>query len=243
MTAGPPAGPSPRGLPTSTVLDWRVYADATCAGLAVLIPVPLADLAVERFFRRRMPRTIARVRGVEVSPRRLAVLVAGEPWISLGGCLTAPFVAVLWLLKRISRKILYFLTVNEACEQLSFYWHTAHLVDHVIAVGELSGTDEQARACARRVREVLAEVDTRPLVGLARTVIEETRRHVGRLFAARRTGADVATREEEAVVRRHWSDVAAHLARVVERYDELAVSEGPVGRAGGTTSRAGEGSL
>lgn len=51
----------PRPQP-QTAFEWPIYADATFAGLAVLFPIPLLDWALEEYFRRRMPRTIARYR-------------------------------------------------------------------------------------------------------------------------------------------------------------------------------------
>jgi hypothetical protein len=46
--------------PPQSVFEWPVYADATFAGLAVLFPIIVLDWALEEYFRRRMPRTIAR---------------------------------------------------------------------------------------------------------------------------------------------------------------------------------------
>ena len=39
-------------LSTLPRFDWLRYADATFAGLALLIPIPLLDVAFECFFRR-----------------------------------------------------------------------------------------------------------------------------------------------------------------------------------------------
>jgi hypothetical protein len=45
--------------------DWEVYANATFAGLAVLIPIPLVDWVFEEVFRRRMPAAIITYRNQE----------------------------------------------------------------------------------------------------------------------------------------------------------------------------------
>ena len=65
--AGPPAQPvDPQSIATD--FDWLVYADATFAGLAILIPFPFVDSLLEEYFRRRMARDIARRRGRTLSP-------------------------------------------------------------------------------------------------------------------------------------------------------------------------------
>jgi len=72
--------------------DWRIFADATCAGLSVLIPLPLVDLVFETIFRRRMPGKIAKVRGSEVAPGtkiQLSRPVNGS--LSWTGCIAVPF--------------------------------------------------------------------------------------------------------------------------------------------------------
>jgi len=57
-----------------TTLDWRICADATCAGLSVLIPLPLVDLVFETVIRRRIPGAISKVRDREIERQR------GVPW-------------------------------------------------------------------------------------------------------------------------------------------------------------------
>jgi len=72
----------------STAFDWSRYADATLAGLSVLIPVPFMDDAFEAFFRGRIPSAVARSRGQPLSPEVRRVLGEGEggAW----GCATLP---------------------------------------------------------------------------------------------------------------------------------------------------------
>ena len=48
-------------------LEWRTFSDATCAGLTVLISLPLVDNAFETIFKRRIPVTIASVRRRETA--------------------------------------------------------------------------------------------------------------------------------------------------------------------------------
>ncbi|HEX6387271.1 MAG TPA: hypothetical protein VF177_21605, partial [Anaerolineae bacterium] len=89
-----------------TKFDWAIYADATFAGLSLLIPVPLLDLAFENYFRRRMIKTIARRRNCKLPPQAVAELNRGD-LDCLQSCLAWPVILLYQFLKRLSRKILY----------------------------------------------------------------------------------------------------------------------------------------
>lgn len=67
-----------------TAFNWAIYAGATLAGLSVLIPLPLLDVAFEQLFRRRMPGSIARARSRQIPPR-----VAYTPAVCLLACRSA----------------------------------------------------------------------------------------------------------------------------------------------------------
>ena len=89
--------------PMGTKFDWRIFADATFAGLSVLIPIPIIDSIFEGFFRRRMPGAIAKARNRNVSDETLKQLGQGEG-CSPVGCLVWPFKQLFNLLKKISKK-------------------------------------------------------------------------------------------------------------------------------------------
>src|SRR5687768_8193145 len=109
-----------------TTFEWPIYADATLAGLSVLVPLPFMDDVSEGFFRRRIPRSIARSRGVTLPEGVAAVLSEGDGWWP--GFLRLPVKLTLGVLKRVSRKLLYFLTIKDASEKLSHYWLRAFLI-------------------------------------------------------------------------------------------------------------------
>jgi len=199
--------------------DWRVFADATCAGLSVLIPIPLVDVAFERFFVRRMPASICRARGLEMSPSDLEILRrSDQPWMSAQSCLTVPLAAGLWLLKRLSRKILYFLTVREAVEELSAHWHRAHLLDHAARSGHLR-PGAPAIVARLALEQTLEATNTSPLAGLARTTVRGAPQVLRLLLRARRQGPGEGVRAREAELERHWADVAGHFERMAQLYD------------------------
>jgi hypothetical protein len=145
-----------------TSFSWNRYADATLAGLAPLIPIPVLDLLVESFFLRRMPSRIAKSRHRRLSPDVVKILNQGEAGC-LHGCLTLPFGALLELIKLVSRKLLYFLSVKQATDQISYYWHEAFLIDYMLAMGHLDRV-ETARAGRQAMRQVMHATTTSPLL-------------------------------------------------------------------------------
>jgi hypothetical protein len=200
---------------TRTGFDWPIYADATFAGLSVLIPVPLVDAAFEWFFRRRMAAAIARRRGQRLPPEILLELNRG-PGCS-EGCLVLPFKLILLLLKRLSRKILYFLTVKEATDQLSHYWHRAFLIDCMLEQGHLDSL-EGAAVARLALDETLDHPDTSPLHQFAQQLAHNTR-HIWRsLRLARRGREDEMIEEKKTMMARTWDNFAAYLQEVGERY-------------------------
>ena len=86
-------GTSPAPIPTD--FDWLIYADATFAGLSLLLPIPFVDGLIETYFRRRMPGDIARRRGraLPMQSIRLANRQRGALW---PGCLLWPVQALVY---------------------------------------------------------------------------------------------------------------------------------------------------
>lgn len=200
----------------TTEFDWSRYADATLAGLSVLIPVPFVDDAFESFFRRRIRGAVARSRGRSIAGDVRAALEAEDAGRS--GCATLPLRLVLGLLKRLSRKLLYFLTVKQATDRLSYYWYRAFLVDHMLLSGHLDSTGS-ARAGHRAMEQVLATTGG-PLPRVARQVVAGMRDVWPALRRARRGEEAEEVRQTRDELERHWSDIAAELDAVAARYDE-----------------------
>lgn len=153
---------------STTVFDWRVYADATFAGLSVLIPIPLLDLAFEWLFRRRIAKAIAKQNGRSLDPAILKEL--NRTSLSCLALIFWPVTLALEFLKRLYRTVLYFLTVKQATDQLSYYWHRAYLLDYMFRQGHMDdpGTAYVAVAVLNRV---LDQTTTSPLIQLAQQIV------------------------------------------------------------------------
>lgn len=203
-----------------TIFDWRIYSNATCAGLSVLFPIPLVDLVLESIFRRRMPGTIARTRGVDLAPATKRKLGRGKSW-SLGrdGCLAMPIKVGRYVLRRVWRKIIFVFVIADSATALSEYWHRAFLLDHMTRSGHLApGADTEL--AVRVFGEVLNEIDTSPLMGLARQTVANSRQVFRVLLRARRLGAVEVTRSFGEVLASHWKAAEASFAGAASAYNE-----------------------
>ncbi len=201
-----------------TSFDWGVYSDATFAGLSVLIPIPLLDLAFESFFRRRMPGDIARSRGHRLSPPVIDALNRGQGCFS--GCLTLPFSLALEFLKRLSTKLLYFLAVKSAGDQLSYYWHRAFLIDYSLQQGYLSDP-ASAGVAQQAMQQVLKEAGTSPLGQLAYQVVSGASNVLRMLRRARRDERSAEIDQTRTEIDRNWARFAGYLNSLAQRFDQV----------------------
>ena len=206
------------GAQESTEFDWIVYSDATFAGLAILIPIPLLDVAFEQFFRRRMPRIIARQNGLKLSPRIQMELNRGR-FSCLQSCLMAPILLTLLLLKRIFKTILYFLTIKESSDLLSLYWHRAFLLDYMCKVGYLQD-EETAAIAAEALREILESITTSPLTQLAKQVIALPHHILRSLRRVRQGKTDADIEKTRNLMARTWDNFSDYFIELAEQYDQ-----------------------
>ncbi len=198
--------------------EWAIYVDATLAGLAILIPIPLLDLLFEWIFKRRMPQAIAKRNGRTLTSHTVRQLNRGQ--LSCLGCLLWPVQLVWLLLKRTYRTILYFLTIKDATDKLSYYWHRAYLLDRMMQRGDLDG-EEAAALAAEALHRVLDDLTISPLTQLAKEVVGNVRhilRSSWRWLRRRQEDEMMAsTRSQMATA---WRDMSAYFAQVAARYEQ-----------------------
>jgi hypothetical protein len=201
----------------TTGFHWGLYADATFAGLSVLVPIPFLDSAFEWFFKRRVPGAVARWRGRRLEPAVAAELnrEKGSWWES---CLMLPITLTWGLIKRLSKKVLYFLTIKEATDHLSYQWHRAFLIDYALGSGHLE-TPESAEVARLALEYALATATTSPLEQLAQRLVPHTRHVTRSLRKARKGEEDEMIAEQRNMMARAWSEFGEYLADVAYRYD------------------------
>jgi hypothetical protein len=196
---------------------WAVYGDATLAGLSVLIPIPLLDDAVERHFRRRMPTAIADAHQKRLAPGVTNVLNRGERGLLASAALYVLKVP-LKLIIRLSRKILYVLTIHEATKMLSYYWQRAFLMSHMMDEGHLDSPESARRA--RQAMDRVIDDTSSPLTSLAWHVVQNVGSVLRVARHALRGRNDEVWSESRDMVSREWNNYATFFERLCERYEQ-----------------------
>ena len=204
-----------------TEFDWLIYADATFAGLALLLPIPFVDAIIEEYFRRRMPRDIASRRGRALPLQSIHAVnrTRSGCW---PGCLTWPVKAFVYLIRNLWRTIVYVLTVYDTSEKLSYYWHRAFLLDYMILSGDLDRPGH-APAAAEALHRVLETTQTSPLLNLAGEIVEQARKRIGALaraiFRGARREKTEETKRTASVLAEHWAEFQDYLTDLAIQYD------------------------
>jgi hypothetical protein len=178
--------------------------DSLLGGACPLLPLPVVDDLALAGVRRRMVGRLVAPWGVQLAPHQLAHLAGGpRPW-------TASRMAakmVLYPIKKLFKKVLYFLAVKEGVDTFSELFHQGYLLHAALARGALGGggpvSDERVMAVAGAVHGTLAETDTRPLRRVVVGVLRNSKRLVRGMLswlAARLTrgGREALAQVEEA---------------------------------------------
>lgn len=198
-----------------TPVPWfrRVTFYSLLAGLCPLIPVPFLDDRVLAAVRRAMVRTLARERGVALTPIQLEYL-AGT-YRTPRGCWSqagrAAYALTVKLLGKIFRKVLVFLAVKEGVDTASRVFHEGYLLHLLFDPGEpatAAPADDLAAWRARWALEgTVAEVDPRPVnQAIRRTfrgsrgLLREGARVLARSARRLRRGGALPEAEEERVL-------------------------------------------
>ena len=222
--AGTPALRPAAAKAMTTDFDWIVYADATFAGLAILLPFPFVDSWLEDYFRRRMPRDIARRRGRVLSKAAVREVNRERSQSFLRGCLLWPLEQIVYLVRNMYRTVVYFFTVVDATDKLSHYWHRAFLIDYMIARGHL---DDPTRAAAagEALRRVLQTVETSPMRNLAGELIEFASGQVRGLTRAfyrflRHREETAEFKHQRQTIADRWAEFGDYLPEVADTYEK-----------------------
>jgi hypothetical protein len=136
---------------------------AVLTGLTPLIPVPLLDDLVKSYFRRRLVRSLAAAAGRPLTDEELNALAAEPSGGCLGGCVGTVLV---YPVKKVFRKIFYFLEWKRAVDLTSRTYHFGYLVGHALRrrEGAPSLLDAHgARAVNEAIEAVCREAPIQPL--------------------------------------------------------------------------------
>lgn len=112
-----------------TIKQTNLITHAVLIGLTPLIPLPILDDLVKDYLKRRLFRALASANGRDLSAEDLRVLSEERSAGCLRGCLAQ---ALIFPLKRIFRKIFFFLEWKRAVDLTSYYLHFGYLLDYAL---------------------------------------------------------------------------------------------------------------
>ena len=149
--ASPPAVNSQRTIITHAVL----------IGLTPLIPVPVVDDLAKSYFQRRMVRSLAAMRGRQLGAEDVDTLATDRGG---GGCLRGCLTVIVYPIKKIFRKIFFFLELKRAVDLTSGAFHHGYLVDYLFAEWDALGAGAKSTAEVRdAIDAVCREAPIKPL--------------------------------------------------------------------------------
>lgn len=149
------------------------------AGLTPLIPVPFVDDLAKAYFKRRMVRLMAKDRGQTLSVEDIKTLADDKDSGCLIGCLTA---VTIYPLKKIFRKIFFFLEWKRAIDTVSHTYYQGYLVDYALGENWLMPTRPiPAERVRSSIDSVLRQVNTSLI---ERAVVETFRQSKSALKSA-----------------------------------------------------------
>lgn len=219
MTATSPTAPPPGRSPGLE----RLSMISLLAALCPLIPVPWLDDLAERVVRRRAVGDLLRERGVEPTPGDVEVLagLVRQPRGCVEWALWPLTGVLLYVAKKLFRKVLFVLALGDAVRAASELFHDAYLLAHALERGWLAAGPggridrEQARWVRWAIESTTAETDPAPvrgavkrsLAGSGRLLSGEAVRLGGWLAAERRKGGAAAGGGEASVEERAAEDL------------------------------------
>ena len=152
-----------------------IITHSVLTGLTPLIPVPVLDDLAKNYFRRRMVRALAASHGRDISAAEVEALTAERGGGCLSGCLVQ---AVVYPLKKIFRKIFFFLEWKRAVDLTSQTYHHGYLFDYAMqkgaggpAVLDLRGVGDVRAAIEAACRES----SIKPVEGAVRASFRQSR--------------------------------------------------------------------
>ncbi len=143
---------------------------ATLAGLTPLIPIPLLDDIFYRHFLRSMVKRLAATHAQEPSNAEIEILTAQKGRGCALGCLGT---VLLYPLKKVLRKIFFFLEWKRAADTISHTYYFGYLIQTALAEGWI-----QSHGAARvraAIDDVLARTNTSLITRAAFGVVGQSK--------------------------------------------------------------------
>jgi hypothetical protein len=191
-----------RTKPDDATSQTTLLTYAVLTGLTPLIPVPVLDDMAKSYFRRRLVRTLAAARGLNLAAADVEALTAERGGGCLGGCIGAVLV---YPLKKIFRKVFFFLEWKRAIDLTSRTYHFGYLAAYALRprAGGASALDLRgAKAVGEALDAVCREAPIKPIEGAVGATFRRSKKILrataGLLGQALRRLADRRDRDEVA---------------------------------------------
>ncbi|KAF0247275.1 MAG: hypothetical protein FD167_3323 [bacterium] len=130
-------------------------------GLTPIIPIPFADDLAKAYFQQRMVRKLAETYKQTLSTEDLKALTAEESQGCFPGCLTS---ILFYPIKKLFRKIFFFLEWKRAIDTVSRSYHKGYLLEYSLEQGLLNPKGAYSAGQLRKAIEATChEVGTNPI--------------------------------------------------------------------------------
>ena len=130
---------------------------AVLTGLTPLIPVPLVDDLFLSYFMRSMVRKLAAHHGKQLSSSEIETLVSQPGRGCALGCIGT---VLLYPIKKIFRKIFFFLEWKRAADTISRTYYVGYLLDTALSGGKLGAANSDAARVRTAMDTVLLRTNT-----------------------------------------------------------------------------------
>lgn len=152
------------------------------SGVSALVPVPWVDDHLLDKIRERLVRELARESGCALTDIEIKILAGSQRSRQAKGCLVGALAAAAWrfasyFIRKIVRKLLFFLMIKEATEVASNTFHEAYLLRGALsakAPGSPLGSDEAWRI-RWTIEAICDDIDTRPIHQILRRALRGSR--------------------------------------------------------------------
>ncbi len=200
-------------MSTPTKTQRTIATHAVLAGLTPLIPVPVVDDLANTYFRQRLVRSLAAARGRTLTAKDAEALAAERESGCLAGCAGTLLV---YPLKKVFRKIFFFLEWKRAVDLASRTYHFGYLVDHLFAerLDETSG--RSAADIGAAIDAVCREAPIKPLEAAVGATFRQSRSVLS-------AGAKLLERSLRRVVGRKKKEEAGRAVESIESEEERQI--------------------
>jgi hypothetical protein len=184
---------------------------AVLVGLTPLIPIPLIDDLAKSYFQRRLVRKLATAYGHNLSSKDVKTLADDPDSGCLWGCLGMIF---LYPIKKIFRKIFFFLEWKRAIDIVSRTYHQGYLIECVLQEQWLNPIGPRNAAEVRTaIDTVCREINTNPIERAVSGTFNQSKEVL-------KGAADLLKRSLQGIMGKPSEESVAQAAEAIEAEEE-----------------------